>query len=114
MPEIGEKTKVATRGAHEEPDWIVGVVRDAEGIDRHFAQFEAVAGAKKPEIEPDFQLAFDGVAGKPIAINGDLQFRGQADQPADMVGMLMSDQNASELFRSASDAQQPRANLPSA
>ena len=102
------------RGSHEKSDRIRGVVRDGKSVDGHVANGEGIAGDEKMGVDLNLQLGFDGFAGQAIAINGHLQFCGQAGQAGDVVGMLVGDENAVNAFRGAGDGGEALANLASA
>ena len=72
VAEIGEESDIAGMGPEEESNGIVGVMRDAKGIDGEVAEFEGRPGVKEPELERDLKLRLDGFLGQAVAIDGDL------------------------------------------
>ena len=51
MAEVGEKPDVAARGAEQVTHGVGGVVRDAEGLHGHIAEFKTRAGLEESPIE---------------------------------------------------------------
>lgn len=106
MAEVGQKPDAAIGGVNEETNWIIGVVRDAEGIDLHVANFEGGSGDKEAKFELRFQLHFDGLFGEAVAINGQVQLGGEDGQALNVVGMLVSDEDTGQIFRCARQGKQ--------
>ena len=107
-------------------------MRDGECFHEQFVKLKAVAGVKKPPV--NFFLEFFGTiqafrnhfflaaplgAERPdgrvlsgsVAENGDLQFVGKSQKSADVIGMLVGEENSTEIFRRAPDGRQPLADL---
>ena len=61
------------------------IVWHAEGIHRQISDLKAFTRGEEPEIQPDFELLFDGLAGEAIAINRNLQLGGQSDEPLSVI-----------------------------
>ena len=114
VAEVGEKPDVAGGCAQQKSNRIVGVMGHTEGVHCQISDFKRCAGGKEPEIEPHFKLAGNCLAGEAIAIDRNLQPGSQADESLDMIGMLVRDQNAMEVFRCPPNIQQPLADLASA
>jgi hypothetical protein len=84
---------------------------NAERIHPHIADFEAGTGAENAKIEARLQLDFDGLFRQSIAVNGNVQLGGQAEQTLNVIGMFVRDQNARQTFGAASNLQQTLADL---
>jgi hypothetical protein len=114
MTEVGEKTDFAGGRVQKKTNRINRVVRNRKGVHLHVANFERIAGVEKLAIDFDLQLRLDGFARLSIAINRQIQFRGETDKPGDVVGMFVRDENAVQTFRRAGNRGESVANLASA
>jgi len=97
--------------AQEEADGIVGIVRDAEGINGDVAQLEGGAGGEDPVIERGGELGLDGFLGEAIAVNGDVQPAREHAETLGVVGVFVRDENSIQVFRRTSDDEKSLANL---
>ena len=114
VAEIGEETDVAGMGAKEESDGIVGVVRDAEGIDGEVSQFEGSPGGEESELERNLELRLNGFLGQAVAIDGDLQLAGKDAEALSVVRMFVGDENSAQVFGSPPDTEESLADLSGA
>ncbi len=114
VAEVGQETDVAAADAQKKPDRIASIVRDGESIHQHVADFKGGAGGEDLEFQRQSERGGDGVAGVPIAIDRDAQFRRQAGEALDMVGMFVGDEDAREAFGRAADGEETLADLASA
>lgn len=112
MAEVGGKTNVPRRGAQDKANRVLRIMRDAEGLNGNIADFKTRARGKEVKLRSQPENTFDFVLGVAVAIHRDPQLISQADESADMVGMLMSGQNSRKVFWSATDAGHPQADLP--
>ena len=99
------------RVSGEEADRIAGVVRHAERVHAHVADFKARPGGEQAELELRSELRLDGFLGQPVAVNWNPQFRREDEQPLHMVAVLVRDENAGEGFGRAPDGLEALANL---
>ena len=111
VTKVGEETDVAGRGVEQESDGIGGVMRHGERIHNDIAHIETGAGAEYATLKLHLKLEFDGFLRKPVAIERNFQFRAEAGKPLDVIGMLVSDQDAGQTFRRAADGGEALANL---
>jgi len=114
VAEVGQEADVAVAGAEQKPDRVAGIVRDGESIHQHVADFKGGAGGKDLEFQRQSERGGDGIAGKPVAVDRDAQFRRQAGKALDMVGMLVGDEDAGEAFGRAANGEEALADLASA
>ena len=89
-------------------------MRHAERVHAHIAHLEARAGAENAAVEFGFQLALDSFLREAVAINGDVQSRGEHGETLDVIRMFVRDEDAAQAFRRASDGEEAVADLPSA
>ena len=84
-----------------EPDRIDRVVRYRKSLHDNVADREFRAGAKNPQITMSIQpaVALDGFRGEGIAINRNAKFAAQNFEPADMVAVLVGEENAVQPVR---------------
>src|SRR5262245_41662417 len=114
MAEVGEKADVSSARANQKTHGIHGVVRDAERVHLHVANFETVARGEDAAIEFCLQNLFDGGLGVAIAIDGDVQLRTEDREAVDVVGMFVSDEDAGESLGGATDFGEALAGLSGA
>jgi len=60
------------------------------------------------------ELRLDGFLREPVTINRDLKFPGEDSQTLSVIGMLVGDENSTQVFRRSTDPQQTLTNLPRA
>src|SRR6266849_3759809 len=114
VAEVSKEANVAFSRFEQEPNRVLGIVRNAERFDRQIFQFEGSAACEKPEIKFRAELIFDGFLCRPIAIDGDPELFAQLNETLHVVGMFMGNEYARELFRGARDSGQAFANLSKA
>ncbi len=103
VAEIGQKTDLAAGSAEHEADGIGSIMRNAECFDQDVADLKAAAGAEHAAVEFGLELEFDGFPGKPVAINGNVEFGTETDEAVDMVRVFVSDQDAGDAFGRAAN-----------
>jgi len=111
VTEVGQHAYLAYGGVEEEADRVGGVVGYAKGFDGHIAKVEGLAGLEESEVEVDGQKAGDLLAGMAVAVERKVEFAGDVLEPLDVVRVLVGDEDAVEVFRSATDARKALANL---
>lgn len=104
VAEVGEKTDFRGAGVQEETDGVGGVMGNVERVHADIANLETGAGLKDATIKFGSGLIFDGFLRGAVAINGDAVLVGKAGQAADVVRVLVSDEDAVEFFGDAADA----------
>ena len=115
VTEVGEKADVPARRAQEKANGIAGIMRHAEGIDAHASHLEGRARAEETELEArSLELLLDGFLGQAVAVDGDVQLRGEHAESLDVVGMFVRDENSAQVFRCPSDPQQSLTDLAGA
>lgn len=109
MAEVGGEAEIAGGSTDEVADGVLGIVRDGKGFDGDIGEFKGVAGVEDVPVDlgmPDirgfegeigffapflFEGPDGGVLGGAIAIDGNVKFVGDAEQAANVVGMLVRD-----------------------
>ena len=101
VAEVGDESQAAGAGVKSEPDRIDRVVRYRKSLHDNVADREFAAGAKNPPITMSIQpaVALDGFCGEGVAINGNVEFAAENFEPADMVAVLMGEENAVQPVR---------------
>ena len=121
VAEVGGKPDVRGGRAQQISHGILGIVRNGKCFDGEVGEFEGVTGGEKSPVNFRFPsvgglegeigflapLGFErpdgGVLGGAVAIDGDMKFVGDAEQPADMVGMFVRNENSRKVFGCAAD-----------
>ena len=129
VAEVGGKSDVAGGGAEDVADGVLRVVRNGKSLDENVGDFKTCAGGKKLPVDFSFEGAggFKGEIGflapfvfecpdgpvlrAAVAINRNLKFVGDAEQPGNVVAVFVRDQNGGEIFRRATDAGEALADL---
>jgi hypothetical protein len=114
VAEVSEEADIPGGGTEQEPDGVLGVVRNGEGIDRDIAEIEGAAGLKLSESEGDFAVALDGFGGEAVAVDGDAEFSGEGAEAHDVVRMLVGNEDTVEGFRCTADAGEALSDLAAA
>jgi hypothetical protein len=114
VAEVGDKSDIAARRAHEESHWILCVVRDVEGLDEDIADFEALAGFEEAAIEAASERAFRFFLGGAIAVDGDVEFAGDPDEALDVVAVFVGDEDGVEVLRGSADGRESLSDLAGA
>ena len=94
VAEVGEEPDVSGGSPQKEADGVLGVVRNAEGVDGNVVQLECGSGGKKTVVERGIELCGDGLAGETIAVDGDSELARQDAETLGVVGVFVSDENA--------------------
>jgi hypothetical protein len=89
-------------------------MRNAEGINDEVINLETGAGGEDAAIKFGLELKFEGFAGGTVAINGDVELGGEADEAVDVIRMFVGDEDAGQSFGGAADTGQPLTGLPGA
>ena len=111
VAEVGDDANVARDGAKKKSDRVLRVVRNGKSVHCHVANLKTRTGGEDAGIEFCFERVFGGFERGAVAVNRNFQFRGDAVESLDMVGMFVRDQNAGQTFRRAPDARKPLADL---
>jgi hypothetical protein len=98
----------------QEPDWVLGVVRHWEGLNRHVTDIKLGSRHENAAVAFGIQLPLDGILGEAIAVNRDLQLRAERHETLNVISMLVGDQNGVQRFGSAPQAGQALPDLASA
>src|SRR6267143_6098955 len=114
MPKIGQNPDGPLWRAQQEADRIIGVMRDAKGVDDYVARFKCCSRRENVEIEFELQRQFNGFFGQAIAIDRNIQSSGQARETLNVVGMLVRNEDSSEVFDGPPNREQAAANLAAA
>lgn len=102
MTEVGQEPDVARRRAQEEPDGVLGVMRNGESLDLDIADFERGAGGEEAELEwRAGSGGGDGVAGQAVAVDRQAEFGAEDRQTLGMVAVFVGDEDAVERLRFA-------------
>ena len=129
VAEVGDKADIAARRPQKISDGVLRVVRNGKSLDENVGDFKTCAGGKKLPVDFGFEGAggfkgeigllapfvFEGPDGPvlraAVAINRNLKFVGDAQQPGNVVAVFVRDQNGGEIFRRATDAREALADL---
>ena len=131
VSEVGDETDVGAGRAQQKSDRILRVVRNGKGFDEQIVQLKSVAGREKPPIDFGFQITAVKAVKRglflaapfgferpnccflsvTVAENRDLKFISQPKQAANVVRVLMRDENGRKIFRRAPDAGKSLADL---
>lgn len=111
VAEIGEEANIPGGRAQEEADGIVGIMRDAEGIDGDISELEGGAGGEEAEVEGRLELGLDDFLGQAVAVNGDVQPAGEHAEALGVVGMFVGDENSVQVFGRSPDTEESLTNL---
>lgn len=114
VTEISQETDVDIPSPKQKPDGIIGIVRDAEGINCDVADFECRASAKDAAVELGFELLFDRFLRQSIGVDRHWRLSAEGDQPLNMIAMLVRNQDSMQGFRCTTDLSQALADLSSA
>jgi len=114
VTEVRDETDIAGGGPEQEPDRILGVVRDVEGLDDDVADFKTLACFEEAAVEACAEGAFRFLLGGAVAVDGDAEFAGDADESLDMVAVLVGDEDGIEVFGRAAEGGQSLADLSGA
>ena len=100
IPEIGDKTQAAITSMKGVADRLDGIMRDGKTLDQNIADSEFGTGAKDSPVfvlsQPE---ATNGFGRLRIAVNWNGKFPAKHLQSANMVAVLMSEQQSIELLR---------------
>lgn len=91
-------------------DWVNGIVRDREARNLELAYGKPAAGLKAFQPRRDF-APIDRRRSSMREIDRNMELLRKRNQAADMVAMLMSDQDAVELFNALANRGQPLRDL---
>ncbi len=99
-----------------EPDRIDRIVRHGKSLHDNVADREFCAGAKNPPITMSIQRAIapDRFGGERVAINRHVQFAAENFEPANVIAVLVREQNAIEPVRRHAALFKAQDNLPGA
>jgi hypothetical protein len=111
VTEISEKSDVGSVAAEEKPHRILGIVRHGERFNENVADLETRSGTEEPAIEFYFELFFDRLLGRAIAIDWQSKLLRKNAEALDVIAVLVGDENPRQVFRSATDQRQTLANL---
>ena len=98
---VGEKTNPTFRCVQHKAHGIDSIMRDWEGIHIQITDLKGVSGFHEPKVEVGVMDAADFLRGMAIAVHRDAELGGKHLETADVVGMLMRNQNAIQAFRGA-------------
>ena len=129
VAEVGDKADVAAHRPQKISNGVLRVVWNGKCLNENVGDFKTCAGGKKLPVDFGFESVggFEGEVGLlapfvfecpdgrvlrvAVAIDWNLEFVGDAEQPGDVVGMFVGDQNRGEIFRRATDAGKALADL---
>jgi hypothetical protein len=114
MAEIGEEADLAALGAEHEAHRIIGIVGHGKGFHTNFTDFEDSTGAEETKLKLRLELHFDRFLRQAVTINRDGKFGAERAEAVRMIGVLVSQKDARETFRRASDLGEAFANLAGA
>lgn len=98
VAEVGGDADFHALGADGEAHGVDGVVGDGEALDVDIADGEGGARLEGFELG-GVAVPIDGLGGEVRDVNGNVQLAGDADEPCDVIGMLMRDEDGLERFR---------------
>ena len=114
VAKVGEKPDVSLGRAQYEADGILCVMGDSESLHRDIPQLKTGTCEEEPAIEFCFVLELDCFQRRSVAVHRDTASFGEGCQSLDVVTVLVSDQDAGEVFRGAPDRCKPSTDLPRA
>ncbi len=97
VAEVGGDRHFDAFGAERKADGVGGVVGDGEAVDVDIADAKAGAGLEEFEDGLEFTPG-DGGGGEAAAIDGDAKFLRDGGEAADVVGMLVGNNDGRERF----------------
>jgi len=130
VAKVGGEADIARGGVENEANRVLGVVRQRKSFDAHLANFKTRASFEQPPVNLGFEsvLGFqrqiglfapfflegpDGaVLRATVAKDGNVELVRQPEQPGNMVGMFVRQENGGEIFRGPADAGKALADLP--
>jgi len=111
VSEIREKADVNIWCSQQEAHGIRRVVRNVERFHADISDLETVAGREDVAIEFRPQLILNGLVGGAVAINRQAQFCRQYAETLNVIAVFVSDDDAGQVFRHATDRGQALADL---
>jgi hypothetical protein len=98
IAEVGDEPETARAGVKREADRVDRVMRDQKRLHGDVANREFCAGAKNPPVTMSIQraLTLDCFGGERVAINRNVKLAAENFEPADVVAMLVREENAVE------------------
>ena len=94
VAEIGEETHLHPVHVKKQSHRIVRVMRHTERLDGDVTDIEAGFGAENAAIESHLKETFDCLLGEAIAVNRNGMYGAETDQPLDVIGMFVRDDDA--------------------
>src|SRR5215471_18354572 len=116
ITEIGNKSEAARAGVKREADRIDRVMRHGKRLHGDVTDLERGAGAKNSPVPMPIQFTAvaDCFRGLRVCVNRHVEFAAEHLQPANVVAMLVGQQNAVELLRSHAALLEADGDLPGA
>jgi hypothetical protein len=116
VTQVGDKPEAARSGIKREADGIDRVMRHRKRLHKDVANLELGAGAKYPPVPMSIQgvVGADGLGRLRVRINRHREFATEHFQAANVIAVLVSEQNTVELFRHHAALLKPEHNLPRA
>ena len=112
VTEIREESDISLVCPQQETHRIHRVVRDREGVDANVANGEFRPGFEQGEVQSyPGEILRDGIAGQPVAVDGNPGLGAESAEPADVVAVFVGDEDAVEPLGRASDAREALADL---
>jgi hypothetical protein len=99
-----------------EPEWVNGVVRHGERLQRDIADRKLSAGRKQSPVPTSLReiTGSKRLSREPIAVNRQIEFVAENFKTADVICVFMCENNAVELFRCDATLLETQNDLPRA
>jgi len=116
IPEVGDESQTARAGVESKANRIDCIMRHGKSLDANVADRKLRAGTKNPPVTMSIQAAITPARfrGERIGINWQVIFAAKNFQPANMITMLVGEQNAIELIWGDAALLEAEDNLPRA